>query len=167
VDDVLISAMLTASREEVEDITRRAIMTSTWDYFLDTFPCKDFITIPYGNLKSITSVKWKATDGTESTLVAGTDYLTETNGAAHGRIVLAWGKTWPTGSFYPSNPITIRFVCGWATREAVPGKIKHAIKMLCAKRYEDRGEAVVGQTVYENPAVQLLLMSDRLWGNFE
>jgi uncharacterized phiE125 gp8 family phage protein len=165
-DDVLIEKFITDAREEVEDRTRRAIMTQTWDYYLDDFPESDAIELPFGNLQSVTSVKYKDTDGAETTLTVTTDYLVETNGEQPGRIVLPYGGSWPSGPFYPSNPITIRFVCGWETQELVPSKIKAAIKLLTAKFYESRGENVVGQTVAEDLTFERLLASSRLWGRY-
>jgi hypothetical protein len=90
----------------------------------------------------------------------------ETNGEKYGKIVLPYGVPWPSGILYPSNPITIRFVCGWTTRELVPFQIKAAVKMFCADMYEMRGEPVLGQTVIENKTVDRLLSSCRLWGEF-
>ena len=165
-EDTVVSAMVTAAREHVEDVTRRALLTQTWDYYLDAFPPGNAIVLPFGNLASVTSVKYKDDDGTETTMVVTTEYIVETNGEGFGRIVLPYGVTWPSFTAYPSNPITIRFVCGWTTAALVPYKIKAAIKMLCADMYEMRGEPTVGQTVIENPVVERLLASMRLWGNF-
>jgi hypothetical protein len=93
-DDLLI-ALITTARETVEAHTRRALFTQTWYLYLDRFPDKDYIEIPFGNLASVTSIKYKDTDGTETTMTVTTDYLVETNGDQHGRIVLPYGVSWP------------------------------------------------------------------------
>src|SRR5512139_2523227 len=103
-DDALIESLITVAREHVENITRRALFTQKWDYSLKGWPCSDAFKLPFGNLFSVTSVKWKDDDGTETTLTVTTDYLVETNGDQCGRIVLPYGDTWPTGTLYPSNP---------------------------------------------------------------
>lgn len=166
-EDDLLTAIIQAAREHVEDITRRALLTQTWDYYLDAWPDGDVIKLPFGNLASVTSVSWKDTDGTETTLTVTTDYLVETNGEGIGRIVLPYGESWPSGTLYPSNPIKIRFACGWTTAASIPSKIRTAIKLICSDLYENReGQS---QTVYlykENPAVQQLLASARLWDEF-
>jgi hypothetical protein len=95
-----------------------------------------------------------------------TDYLVETNGDQHGRIVLPYGVSWPSVTLCPSNPITIEFVCGWTTTALIPKSITTAIKMLCAEMYEMRGEPVIGQSVIENKTVDRLLASQRLWGEW-
>lgn len=168
-EDEYLEALITVARNHVEDVTGRALLTQTWDYFLDGWPCANSIKLPFGNLQDGAGVApivtWKDTAGTVTTLTVTTDYLVETNGEGIGRIVLPYGVTWPSGTLYPSNPITIRFVCGW-TAAAIPFKIVAAVKMLCAKLYEGRGEDVVGQTVSEDKVVDRLLASCRLRDEF-
>lgn len=233
-EDDLLNAIITSAREHTEDITRRQIITATWDYYLDEWPDGDFIKIPFGNLQTVTHIKWKDTDGVETSLtkaltafaassvspatktkvtsaahgfddgdivfISGTtsydgawavsnvetntfditvvfvaddatgtateDYIVEKNGEQCGRIVLPYGESWPSGTLYPSNPITIRFICGWTTAALVPYKIKAALKLLCAKLYESRGEDILGQTVHEDKTVQRLLASARIFDEF-
>ena len=165
-DEDLLTSILTAGREHVEDITRRALLTQTWDAYLDKFPAENFIRLPLGNLQSVEHVKYTDSDGTETTMTVDTDYLVETNGEDYGRIVLPYGVSWPSFTPYPSNPIVIRFVAGWTTAALVPYKIKAALKMICADLYEMRGEPTIGQTVVENKAAQRLLASARMWREF-
>jgi uncharacterized phiE125 gp8 family phage protein len=163
-DDEYIEGLLYTARKHIEDITGRALLTQTHNYCLQAWPDKDSIIIPYGKLQSVTSVKWKDTAGTETTLVSGTDYLVETNGDQYGRLVLPYGVSWPTDTLYPSNPITIRFVCGWTTAAAVPWNIKAMIKLFAADLYEMRGEPIVGQNqVTENKTISRLLPNVQLW----
>jgi len=168
-EDDLLTALIYSARENIEDITRRALLTQTWDYCLDEFPGdKDYIKLPFGNLQSVTSVKYKDSDGTETTMTVTTDYLVETNGEACGRVVLPYGDSWPTDALYPSNPITIRFVCGWTTAALVPYKIKAAMKLICGDLYKNRDATLTQEqgNVTENKAVMKLLSSARLWEEF-
>jgi len=166
IQDDLLNADITAAREHVEDITRRALLTQTWDYFLDTFPSANFIKLPYGNLQSVTSVKYTDSDGDETTLTETTDYIVEMNGDQCGKIVLPYGVSWPSFTPYPSKPIVVRFKCGWTTRALVPYKIKAAIKMICTDLFLNREAQIVGKDYSTNPAVQRLLASARLWEEF-
>ena len=166
--DLLVDIQV-ASREHVEDRTRRALLTQTWDFYLDKWPGGKFIKLPFGNLQTVTSVAWKDTAGTETTLVAGTDYLTETNGEGIGRIVLPYGGTWPSGTLYPSNPIKIRYVCGWTTADLVPQRIKSAVKMISTDLYKNREAQATANTMAlyeENKTVRNLLASCRLFDEF-
>ena len=163
-DDEMLSTIIQVAREQVEDITRRALLTSTWDFVIQEWPVENYIKLPYGNLQSVTSVKWKDTDGTETTLTAGTDYLVETNGENVGRVVLPYGESWPSDTLYPSNPITIRFVCGWTAASLIPAKIKAACKLIAGDIYQNReGKILTGQSYQENKAVMALLASARIW----
>ena len=165
-EDDLLTALIAAARGHVEDVTGRALLTQTWDYFLDEWPTENFIKLPFGNLQSVTSVKWKDSEGAEATLAVSTDYLVETNGAGIGRIVLPFSVSWPTNTLYPSNPIAIRFICGWTAAALIPQRIKSAVLLLCADLYESRGEPVIGQSVIENKTTDRLLASCRLFDEF-
>ena len=163
VEDDLLNELIQLAREHVEDYTRRAILTQTWDLYLDRWPDGREIVLPYGNLQSVTSVKYKDSAGAETTLTATTDYLVETNGADCGQIVLPPNVSWPSGTLYPSNPINIRYVCGWEDVSDVPARIKGAVKRLCADMYANRGEAVIGASVQPDTLAYRLLSPLRLW----
>lgn len=166
-EDDLLTSLIQASREHVEDITRRALLTQTWEYYLDEFPEGDFIKLPFGNLQTITSIKCKDTDGAETTMTAGTDYIVETNGEEIGRVVLPYGQSWPSGTLYPSNPITIKFDCGWTAAASIPAKIITALKLILADLWENREGKILSNLNYqENKAVAALLASARLFDEF-
>lgn len=166
-DDDLLTDNIQSAREYVENITRRALLTQTWYYYLNRWPSANYIKIPLGNLQTTNlAVKWKDTDGTETTLTLTTDYLIETNGDKCGRIVLPYGDTWPSGTLYPSNPIKVEFQAGWTAAALIPSAIRTAVKMIGAKLYAHRGDSVYGMTVSEDKFYQNLLSSYRLWDEF-
>lgn len=166
IEDDLLAAVIQSAREHVEDITGRALITQTWDYYLDAFPSSDAFKVPFGNLISVTHVKYTDSDGDITTMDVTDDYLVETNGEGLGRIVLPYGVSWPSFSAYPSKPIVIRFVAGWAAASDLPSKIKQAILLLCADYYTNREAKLLpgaGVWFQENTAVDRLLSSLRLW----
>jgi uncharacterized phiE125 gp8 family phage protein len=165
-EDELLTSIIKSAREFTEDQLRRALLTQTFDYCIQGWPRRNYIKLPFGNLQSVTSIKWKDTDATETTLVVTTDYLVETNGDKCGRIVLPYGASWPSGTLYPSNPITIRFVCGWTTTALIPSKIKQAILMIAADLWSNRELQVFansGQSYQINATVKSLLFNSILW----
>jgi uncharacterized phiE125 gp8 family phage protein len=165
-EDTLLTSIIQTSREIVEDQLRRALITQTWDYCLRDWPKKNYFKLPYGNLQFVFSVKWRDDDGDETTLVAGIDYLVETNGEKCGRIVLPFSTSWPSGTLYPSNPITVRFVCGWATAAAIPSKLKSAMLMIATDLWANRSKQDLvnsGQKYEINKTVQNLLFNSILW----
>lgn len=189
-EDDLLNAIITASREHIEDVTRRVLLTQIWDFHLDHWPYEDgilagsgafdyypgqyyqrtAIKLPFGNLQSTVFMKYKNLNGDEITMVEGADYIVETNGDQCGRILLPYGMCWPFVTLYPSNPITIRFVCGWTMAALVPYKIKAAIKMVAADLYEHREafiEARSRTVIAENVVPARLLASAKLWDEFE
>ncbi len=170
IEDDLLNELITTARLDVENDTARAIMSQTWDYFPKDWPEGDRIKIPFGNLVSVTHIKYKESDWLTSaddvTLTEGAaeDYIVETNWDQCGFVVLSDGATWPSASLYPSNPICIRFVCGWTTAALVPATIKQAIKRRCVNLHANRGDDVVGQTVSEDKTYSRLINAvPRLW----
>jgi uncharacterized phiE125 gp8 family phage protein len=168
-EDTILAALITAVRQQVEVILQRALITQTWDAYLDEFPDKDFIVVPFGQLQSITASSFTYTDsdGTATIMVATTDFLTDTS-SDPGRIVLPYGISWPTFTAYPVNPITFRFVCGYgATAASVPAGIRTAIKMLAEDMFNNRSATIqgtaAGTLAHENKAVLSLLYPYRLW----
>lgn len=164
-EDTILTALITAARERAEAITRRALITQTWDAWLDKFPSANFFKLPFGKLQSVTSLAYKDDDGTETTMTVTTDYLVDSD-SDPGRIVLPYGESWPSFTAYPYNPIKCRFVCGYgATSASVPAAIRTAIKMLVEDMYENRS-ARDTLTLNENRTVMALLQPYRLWDEF-
>ncbi len=164
-EDDLLTAIITAVRQHVESITKRVLITQTWDAFLDEFPDKNYIKLPFGNLQGITESSFKYTNsaGVETIMVATTDFLVDTN-SEPGRIVLPYEKSWPSAVLYPVNPITFRFTCGYGTTAvSVKAGIRTAIKMFAADLYELRETQVIGQTIMGNKAAENLLGPFRIW----
>jgi uncharacterized phiE125 gp8 family phage protein len=162
-DDDLLNELITAGRISVENDTGKRIMQQTWDYCPKHWPSEDRIKLPFGNLISVTSVKWKDTAGTETTLVENTDYVVVLNGTQCGFVGLLYGGSWPSGTLYPHNPITIQYVCGYATQAEVPISIKQAVKRQCVNLYANRGDDVVGQQVtYDKTYERLCNLVGRL-----
>ena len=167
-EDALLTTIIKASREYVETITRRALLTQTWDYFLDCWPDCDYIKLPFGNLQSAgLAVSYTDSDGTATTMTLSDDYLVETNGESCGRVVLPYGVSWPSFTAYPSNPIKVRFTCGWTAADLVPEAIRAAAKLVCADLWTNReGQVLNSFTYHDNPAVQRLLYTHRIWDEF-
>jgi uncharacterized phiE125 gp8 family phage protein len=140
VEDDLLSDLIETSRLEVENDTRRALITQVWDYYLDVFPGCNYIKLPLGNLQSVIYMKYRDSDGDWTTMTLNTNYYVEQNGDLIGRIVLPYGETWPSFTAYPYKSIVIRYVCGYGDAASdVPAPARHAIKRRCALLYFNRG----------------------------
>ncbi|HKJ41401.1 MAG TPA: hypothetical protein VKA27_04870, partial [Sunxiuqinia sp.] len=164
-DDQLTDDIQTA-REQAEVETRRKLLTQTWDYFFEFFPSENnFIDIPFGNLQSVTYIKYIDSDGDITTLTEDTDYIVETNGEECGRVILPYAGSWPSFTPFPSHPIVIRFVCGWESAAEIPRTIKTAVKEIAARLYTMRGDPTIGkgQYVVEDEFYRRLLYDHRIF----
>lgn len=163
-EDTLISGLITAARQYVEDYTQRALITQTWRLLLDEFPNGDTIHVPLPPLQSVNSVTYYDEDGALQTLPT-TDYHVDPE-SAQGRVVLTDGKCWPTTQTRP-NAVTIEFVAGYGDAASVPQAIKQAILLLVAHWYEHREAVVIGTSgnVAKEAAfaVDALLTPYRVW----
>jgi uncharacterized phiE125 gp8 family phage protein len=135
-DDHLYTLIDTAT-VWIEQYLCRKLISQTWYAYFDKWPDTDYIEIPFGNLQSVTAVKYTDTDESESTF-SSADYLVDTD-SIPGRVVLKYGETWPTVTLSPSNPIEIEFVTGYGDDvEDIPASVLHAMKMLCSQHFEHR-----------------------------
>jgi uncharacterized phiE125 gp8 family phage protein len=135
-DSVLISALITAAREYVQDYQNRALVTQTWELYLDDWPREDYIRIPLPPLQSVTYIKYYGTDNAEAT-VAATDYTVDTY-SEPGRVFLRDGKNWPSTSLRPYQGVLIEFVAGYGAACDVPQAVKQAMLLLIGHWYRQR-----------------------------
>ncbi len=161
-DNAIILNLITVARQYAEAVTGRALITQTWNYYLDDWPAdKDYIEIPLPPLRTSTSVQYTDYNAVVTTL-GTTEYIVDTNNIP-GRIVLPYGETWPTATLYPSNPINILFTCGHGTPNDIPEGIKQAMKVDLSDLYEQRESIVIGQPVAHLDTIERLYMPYRIW----
>lgn len=163
-DDIVIAPMLAAGVAHVENHISGALMTQTWDMFLDEWPEDDMIALPKPPLQSVTSIQYTPDGGVLSTF-ASSNYIVDT-ASTPGRIVLNRNAAWPTDTLQAANGVVIRFVCGYTSAANVPGPIKHALKLLLGDMYENREDTLVGQGYSAMPlplSAKSLLSSYRNW----
>lgn len=157
--DERIEDLIRRAREFVEKRTRRQLMAATWDLMIDgSFPSGERrvhgpryaeIRIPRPPLRSVEYVKYVAPDGTLTTLA--TDQYTVDTHEEPGRIVPAYGLTWPSVRDVP-QAVRVRFDCGFSDpedtieeqRAAVPELFKGAILMVVEHWNTNRGPVVTG-----------------------
>lgn len=157
-EDGLIASLIVAARQHAEQVTRRALITQTWDLYLDAFPCGD-IQLVKPPVASVTHVKYIATDGTLTTWDSE-DYETELPTgpwAQRGRIYPAYGESYPSTRGEP-NAVVVRCVHGYGAASNVPDGIKAAMKLAIGHWYENREAVAVGTIAATIPmAVETLL----------
>lgn len=142
-EDTQISAWISAAREYGEDYTGHAFAPQTIDLYLDDFPDDDKIIWPFGPLTSVTSIKYKNSAGTETTMTVTTQYLVDSD-TMPGKIFLPYNESWPDFAPYPYNAVTIRAVCGYtgATYYIIPKQYKQAMLMHIGYMYKYRDHEI-------------------------
>jgi uncharacterized phiE125 gp8 family phage protein len=152
-EDTYLSVLLNAATAAAEEITRRQLEPATYDLHLDAFP-RGAIEVPRPPLQSVESVTYVDTDGATQTF---TDFTTDT---VKGRLVPAYGFTWPATRAVP-NAVKVRFVAGYSAGQT-PFPIRSAILLLVAGLYENR-ESNTPHKLYENETVERLLWPYRVF----
>jgi uncharacterized phiE125 gp8 family phage protein len=167
IDDDLLKNYRSAAVEMVENITNRKLMPQTWKLYLDDWPDKEYIEMPYSPLRDVATTDILYTDSTRNTT---TFNLTGTSSSwaldtvsEPGRIVLDNNDDWPTDVLYQRNPIEIQFTCGYSASSNIPRSIKNAMLMMIGHFYENREDTMVGQELKYIPmASRALLASYRI-----
>jgi hypothetical protein len=157
-----LSSLIGTAVDMVERQTGRALITQTWDKWLDAFPvernygndswwdgeregpmtmiqsAQRFIEIPKAPTQSVTYLKVYDTEGNDSTFSNTLYHVDDVDGVA--RLGLNFGETWPLIVRRPTQGIQLRFIAGYGNSGAdVPESIKTAIKMLVSFLFENRG----------------------------
>lgn len=145
--DPELSALISAARTNAEKMTRRALITQTWDLVLDRFPSWA-IDVPKPSLLSVTSITYIDENGDTQTLDAA-DYRVDTK-SLPGRITPAFDHTWPSTRDV-TNAVTIRFVCGFGAAADVPATIKQWMKLRIKHLWDNRGVMTIGVSSQEFP----------------
>ena len=152
-DDGLISGLITAARELIEQREAKALITSTWRMTMECLPPE--IDLPVYPVQSVTSITYVDLTGNVATL-ADTEYVLVADGLT-AEIEPAYGKVWPTPRYQPQS-VTVTFVAGYGNAAAVPQPVKLAIKVAVAWWYERRGDEVESHPKALPAAVDALLL---------
>ncbi|HEX9768435.1 MAG TPA: hypothetical protein VGA50_04590 [Kiloniellales bacterium] len=137
-EDALIDADIIAARWRMEKYLGRALVTQTWEWYLDRF--RSVFRVPMPALQSVTSIKYFDGDGVEQTLAASV-YQVDTKHTP-GRIAEAYGETWPA-TRDQFNAVKITFVAGYGDAASdVPAPLRSALLLDVGHLFRNR-EATV------------------------
>lgn len=162
-EDTLITNMIQTAREYCEGFQNRAYLDQEWELVLDEFPAANHIEIPRPPLQSVVSLTYVDNTGA-STVWDAANYIADT-ASEPGRLVLAYGKTWPSVTLQPAGGVKVRFKAGYPNTEVakVSQKVKLAMLLLVGHWYEHREAVAVGTVARDIEfAVEALLWQDRV-----
>jgi uncharacterized phiE125 gp8 family phage protein len=162
-ESVLVGGYISAVRQKAEVALRRQLITATWNLTLDAFPAPSrsnpfaLIEIPLPPLQSVVSVKYLSVDNTLITLDPSL-YVVDL--ATPGRIIPAYGQTWPATLDFPGT-VRVQFVAGYGdSAEDVPDCIKTWMLLNVANLYENRESESVSDSRMSQ--IDLTTMADSL-----
>lgn len=144
-EDLYLQDLITAAREHVEQVVlNRALLTQTWELFLDRFPGEGEIRLPLPPLQSVTGIYYTP-DGDVEQMFAAANYAVDTV-SEPGRIVLQRDASWPGDTLSVVNGVRIEFVAGYGDAAAdAPGPVRRALLLLIGDLYEHREETIAIQ----------------------
>ena len=161
-DDLLITGLITAAREQVEQKMQQAIYTQTYVLSLDQFNYGDWrstipverrnplkfsalwesqaLRLPMPRLIEVLSITYLDVSGATQTLDPS-QYVVDAS-SCPARIVPAASLTWPTTDYYIPGSVRVTYTAGCygdgVTADTCPQSIRFAILMLVAHLYKQR-----------------------------
>lgn len=148
--DVLLDAYAPAAREVAEACQQRDLVSKQWDLFLSYFP-RHQIDLR-DNTTSVTTFRYRKSDGDYVTMVEGTDYEFD---SALSILTPVSNGTWPTAELWPSSAIEIQFT---VTPPAVPDRLKRGMLALISLWDANQVPAELGASAVQNYPFMLSLL---------
>lgn len=136
-EDSLLAACITAARLTCESYLRRALVTQSWQYYMDAWP-GPVVRLPRPPLLAVTAIR--VYDGLGAATLLDPEHYEVDLASAPGRISPRSGG-WPQPGRRMGG-IEITFDAGYGPSwNAVPQDIRQGLLMAVAVFYEGRGAA--------------------------
>lgn len=144
-DNAYITSLIGVATNQVEEFTRRRLITQTYNLYFDVFP--PYIDLQVGIIQSLTHIKYYDASNSLVTLAASEYDLDDK--IRPGRIYESNNGSFPD-SYDRPNAIEIEFVVG-GTADNVEDAIKQSMLIIVGRYYEQRQDIVLGTQVAELP----------------
>ncbi len=141
-DDAVIAALIAAARGHVEALTRRMLIAQTWRFVRDIWPPDGRLRLRTGPLRSLVAVRVFDAQNNASSVDVASFVLDKANDTIAAP---AWALPQP-GRATAGIEIDVQLGYG-ATAGDVPDALRHAIRVLVAHWYDNRGQVAIGQSV--------------------
>jgi uncharacterized phiE125 gp8 family phage protein len=146
-DDAVIAALIAAARGHVEALSRRALLVQRWRFVLDTWPDNGRLDPRTGPLRSVIAARVFDVANNPHSIDVETFVV---DAAANIIASPCWAMPLP-GRVTAGIELDVELGYG-ALASDVPDALRHAIRMLVAHWYENRGLAAIGGNVAMLPA---------------
>ena len=156
-EDSLLTALIYAAQEVVENYCRTRLFTTVEEYYLDQFPFEYQITLPKHPISAITYCQYIDTAGVTQTLDAA-NYLADTV-SKPGRLCLQYAKFWPVTRWI-DNAVWVRYSVGFGTTTAtIPPVLKQAMLLIIGHYYQNKADVLINTHIEQLPDASLRLMN--------
>ncbi|MDB5569075.1 MAG: hypothetical protein JWN93_258 [Hyphomicrobiales bacterium] len=153
-EDDLIAGLVVAARTLVETVTRTALLAQTWRVVLDAWPA-DGLRVPLAPFRSVVALRTLAADGAEQ-IVPASSYVVDAS-PAEARVRFLVAPAQPGRSVAGAE---MDLVVGFAAApEEVPEPLRHAVRLLLARWYEQRGDAGTDSAAERLPGAVAALLA--------
>lgn len=133
-EDALIGALISAARATVEAATRRILVSGRYRIMLTAWPAIGWVPLPLSPLVSLTQAGTVDADGTVTPLAPGLVRLGNDPIEAPGLVVA------PAVPALVGRAALIEVVAGHGGGSPPPAPLVHAIRLLVAHGFEQRGD---------------------------
>lgn len=148
--DTLITALISAARDEAEQQLGRTIAGARWERVLDEFPADGgAIRLGWPRVASIVSIIYVDPTGTAQTM-PGTDYSLDADFEPGWVAPSATAGSWPS-TMDTANAVRVQFDTAWGEGAAVPESIKQYIRVRVATLFKFRETIAAGTSIAELP----------------
>lgn len=156
-----LQALITAARVQCENYTGMVICAR--NFIEKHSDLLGTMMLRWGNVQSITSIKYLDEDVAEQTLSDINDnYIIDLNNDP--AIIQAKPDFTIPDTADVLNAVTIEYLAGYQTAEAIPEPIKHAIRLMVGKYYENREDDQGRLKIRALPtAAEALLNQYKVW----
>lgn len=146
-DDAVIAALIAAARAHVEALSRRALLVQRWRFVLDAWPSNGRLSLRLGPLRSVVAARVFDAAGNAHSIDPSTFVVD-----AAASIIASPSFALPLpGRACAGIELDVELGYG-ALASDVPDALRHAIRLLVAHWYENRGLAAIGANVAMLPA---------------
>ncbi len=145
-DDTIVAALVAAARGHVEALTRRALLTQGWRFVLDAWPSDGRYAPRMAPLRELAAARVYDAAGHAGAVDTATFVLD-----AAANVIAAPCLSLPVPGRAAAG-IELDVQLGYGAAVDVPDALRHAVRMLVAHWYENRGLAALGASVAVLPA---------------
>ena len=154
--DALISSLIVAVREHVENVTNRQLESATFELYTDDFVSK----LPKNPIQTVDKIEYLDESGNYQTLNSVNYYVYENNGISYIKYIELISSTFPSLQDH-KKAVKITFTAGY---ETVPEAVKQYIKVKISTLFENREQYVIGASIsdFGNKFIENLLTPYRV-----